>query len=321
LVIKIQNIKYFFQAYFEAKGGFLVMQKDKMWRRVVFNWIAHRDKKLVSGADVEPHLFMATECIDFQDEIKLVRRINKENKQRQRVIARSTSNIVGVREEFLAEDRVFLSLLTENRIKHNNSLEIKKMPVFFFELRLEGAEWKIVSFASGEKLIPADSRIHTRSAGGTRKARVSKPGSYNRNEAVSYAAKWWDGFNPAYKKFLDCDCTNFVSQVLRAGGFPTQPSWNPETDSWRSANAFYNFLKTSNKVQQVTSPDQLELGDIIMYSWGGNKWDHSAVVVGFEEDSPLVAAHSIASYDREWPYTDSPSWTEKTAYAFFHIRD
>jgi len=41
---------------------------------------------------------------------------------------------------------------------------------------------------------------------------------YNRVAAVQYAQKWAKSFNPDYVQFPN-DCTNFVSQALRAGGW------------------------------------------------------------------------------------------------------
>lgn len=47
------------------------------------------------------------------------------------------------------------------------------------------------------------------------------PLSENRRAAVEYAEKWADSFNPDYEKLGGGaeDCTNFASQVMRAGGF------------------------------------------------------------------------------------------------------
>ncbi|MBX4322004.1 amidase domain-containing protein, partial [Mycobacterium tuberculosis] len=42
---------------------------------------------------------------------------------------------------------------------------------------------------------------------------------YDRLNAVKYAETWWNSYNPRYTKFTN-DCTNFISQCLRAGGAP-----------------------------------------------------------------------------------------------------
>lgn len=36
---------------------------------------------------------------------------------------------------------------------------------------------------------------------------------YQRSKAVSYAERWWNDYNPKFKKF-EVDCTNYVSQCL-----------------------------------------------------------------------------------------------------------
>jgi hypothetical protein len=40
---------------------------------------------------------------------------------------------------------------------------------------------------------------------------------YSVANAKSYAEKWWNGRNQAFDSFT-ADCTNFVSQILWAGG-------------------------------------------------------------------------------------------------------
>ena len=46
---------------------------------------------------------------------------------------------------------------------------------------------------------------------------ISPIKTYNISNATAYARKWAEGFNPKYKK-QKSDCTNFVSQILEAGG-------------------------------------------------------------------------------------------------------
>jgi len=50
-------------------------------------------------------------------------------------------------------------------------------------------------------------------------------GSYNRSAAVSYADQWAHGRNSYYSNYT-LDCTNFVSQILWAGGLPRIPTCN-----------------------------------------------------------------------------------------------
>lgn len=43
--------------------------------------------------------------------------------------------------------------------------------------------------------------------------------AYNRTNAINYATTWWNGQNSSYPDFGSNDCTNFISQAMKAGGF------------------------------------------------------------------------------------------------------
>ncbi|WP_371919047.1 amidase domain-containing protein, partial [Pseudomonas sp. 2822-15] len=70
-------------------------------------------------------------------------------------------------------------------------------------------------------------------------------------EAVRYAERWWNSFNPEYKQF-DNNCTNFISQCLHVGGIPmtghpnrSKRWWyqnNQWSYSWTVAHAFRWYL-------------------------------------------------------------------------------
>jgi len=63
-----------------------------------------------------------------------------------------------------------------------------------------------------KEAIPGSSNANT-----TDMTKVSV--SYNRTNAVNYAYTWWNGQNSNYPDFGDNDCTNFISQAMKAGGF------------------------------------------------------------------------------------------------------
>ena len=62
------------------------------------------------------------------------------------------------------------------------------------------------------------------------------PLSENRRRAVEYSEKWAEGFNPDYESLGggDLDCTNFASQVMRAGGFSDEGNG---IDDWRRGDS------------------------------------------------------------------------------------
>jgi hypothetical protein len=156
---------------------------------------------------------------------------------------------------------------------------------------------------------------------------------YNRQQAVGYAASWWSGANPMFRFMRANDCTNFVSQCLWAGGMPMavtnrrDKGWwylGPNEQwsyPWAVSNSLRWYLDTSGRGQQRGAARDLELGDVISYDWhGGDGWDHTTIVVGFAGDrEPLVAAHAAPAWERPWRYADSPSYSPRTKYLFWHI--
>jgi hypothetical protein len=157
---------------------------------------------------------------------------------------------------------------------------------------------------------------------------------YDRSQAVQYAALWWAGYNPQFRAFHD-DCTSFISQCLLAGGLPMQSTGRRDKGwwyhgpneqwsySWAVAHSLGTYLHSSGRAERRASAGDLAIGDVISYDWNGDgAFQHNVVVVGFDAArEPLVAAHSVASWGRPWPYHDSPAYTPSTKYLFLHIKD
>lgn len=156
---------------------------------------------------------------------------------------------------------------------------------------------------------------------------------YNRLKTVQYAERWWNSHNPAYKKF-EVDCTSFVSQCLHQGGAPMtgfpdrNRGWwlnhNNWSYSWAVANSLRLFLANSKsglQAKEVTSADQLTLGDVICYDFQGDgRFDHNTIVTGRDVyGMPLVNAHTYNSRKRYWAYEDSSAYTPNIKYKFYHI--
>ncbi|MUK88805.1 hypothetical protein GMD78_10410 [Ornithinibacillus sp. L9] len=157
--------------------------------------------------------------------------------------------------------------------------------------------------------------------------------SYDRMAAVQYAERWWNSYNPEYRKF-DVDCTNYVSQCLRAGGAPmrgapnrNQGWWyqnNNWSYSWSVAHSLRWYLSGSTqglKGTEVASASELSPGDIICYDFEGDgRWDHNTIVVSKDNHRmPLVNAHTDNSRHRYWSYEDSTAYTPNIKYKFFRI--
>lgn len=158
---------------------------------------------------------------------------------------------------------------------------------------------------------------------------------YSRLEAVRYAERWWNDYNPRYKKFEN-NCTNFISQCLHAGGAPMTgyqnrgKGWwyrnNNWSYSWSVSHAFRWYLsgaQTGLRAREVSTPEELLKGDVICYDFDGDgKWQHSTIVVAKDgNNEPLVNAQTYNSRMRYWAYEDSTAWTPNIKYKFFHIID
>ncbi|MBN2066215.1 MAG: amidase domain-containing protein [Candidatus Thermoplasmatota archaeon] len=146
---------------------------------------------------------------------------------------------------------------------------------------------------------------------------------YDRDGAVAYALGHYSGLDynrdyPSYDGTVWGDCTNFVSQALYEGGNVSMeipdplPSPTPDGQSgwyllnglqratdWNDVGGFFSFVNdqsaaiTEGPEGCVITIDDLSLGDVIQYDWGGDGiWDHSVIVVNFQDSDPYVASHS-----------------------------
>ncbi|GAB6992281.1 amidase domain-containing protein [Paenibacillus pini] len=225
----------------------------------------------------------------------------------------------------------------------------------------DGDDWVIVSVehltpekypTGGHHGNPAEQHSYAYAQGGSQpflNAHVQPGGNYgagkrkaryNREAAAAYADRWWDSNNPEFATF-DVNCTNYISQCLFAGDAPINYTGKRETGwwykgyvsgkewwsySWAVSNSLERYLTTSSwglQAERVERPEQLMLGDVIVYDWDGDGlYQHSTIVTAFDAGGkPLVNAHTVSSKHRYWDYRDSYAWNDKTVYRFLHIPD
>jgi hypothetical protein len=133
------------------------------------------------------------------------------------------------------------------------------------------------------------------------------------------------------------DCTNFISQVLHAGGFRGTPLWHWDAASdegsadWVNAPHLVDFLEETHRVSLIARGSMAELlapakdgvtplselrpGDIIAY-WERGRVVHMAVVVGYDPDGyPLVVSHSADRFREPWDL----GWDRTTHYLFLRV--
>ena len=90
-----------------------------------------------------------------------------------------------------------------------------------------------------------------------------RSGSYNRQDAATYAYNHAKNYNLDYAQFSPNDCANFVSQCLYAGGIPKDDTWGTlegrypyyGTDTWVGANPLYRYLVDNGHGYAVSKED------------------------------------------------------------------
>jgi len=135
---------------------------------------------------------------------------------------------------------------------------------------------------------------------------------YNYGAMAAYAETYWDNYNSGYRTFSDVggDCTNFVSQVMRAGGWSDASGYYRDahywwynflnqTWSWINVNYWHDFAAVySGRTYILGSPDYMGLADVLQvdFTYNGSK-DHS-MVVSYNGSQPYLTYHTTDTYRR-----------------------
>lgn len=139
-------------------------------------------------------------------------------------------------------------------------------------------------------------------------------GTYDYKAMADYAKKYWSNYNPDYPDFNGAgeggDCTNFVSQALKAGGWKHVPGdgtdfhkWfgNSEiqSNSFVGVNEFSWFALSSKRVTSLANVYQLDVGDVLQMDFNkdGSK-DHTMIVTSRVNGVPYLSYHSTNTYNR-----------------------
>ncbi|MEU7334833.1 MULTISPECIES: amidase domain-containing protein [unclassified Streptomyces] len=147
------------------------------------------------------------------------------------------------------------------------------------------------------------------------KAKNFSATGYDYKAMAAYAAKYWNKYNPDYPDFngqgAGGDCTNFVSQSLKAGGWKHVPGYTNDfhkwfgnadiqSDSFVGVNEFSWFALSSKRVTSLANVYQLDVGDVLQMDFNkdGEK-DHSMIVTSRSAQGvPYVSYHSTNTYNR-----------------------
>jgi hypothetical protein len=154
--------------------------------------------------------------------------------------------------------------------------------------------------------------VAKRAATTTPVARVPKTSTaYNYAAMAAYSEKYWSNYNPAYRKFNEAggDCTNFVSQALRAGGWKNDSgtasdyrNWwydtSAQTDSWVGVNEWSWFGLSSKRTTSLANVYQAEVGDVIQMDFDRDGSKDHTMMVTYRSSSgvPYLTYHSVNTY-------------------------
>lgn len=139
-------------------------------------------------------------------------------------------------------------------------------------------------------------------------------GTYDYKAMATYAETYWSNYNTAYPNFNGHadggDCTNFVSQSLKAGGWKHVPGYvydytkwfgnaDIQSDSFVGVNEWSWFAQNSKRTTPLANVYQAEVGDVIQVDFDrdGSK-DHTMIVTYKSNGVPYVTYHSNNTYRR-----------------------
>lgn len=104
---------------------------------------------------------------------------------------------------------------------------------------------------------------------------------FNIKKACDYAEKYALILNPEYKDFTDIggDCTNYVSQILYAGGLNTSKIWYPYSNAWVRVQELYDYLTNYNIAKVLPNNVGLDKGCLIQFLIPTtNRFSHTAFI-------------------------------------------
>ncbi|MFE9168139.1 amidase domain-containing protein [Streptomyces kebangsaanensis] len=138
---------------------------------------------------------------------------------------------------------------------------------------------------------------------------------YDYKAMADYAAKHWSNYNKDYPSFDGAgaggDCTNFVSQALKAGGWKHVPGYVYDHTKWFGnseiqshsfigVNEFSWFALSSQRVTGLANVYQMDVGDVLQVDFNrdGSK-DHTMIVsYRSPQGVPYLSYHSTNTYNR-----------------------
>lgn len=146
---------------------------------------------------------------------------------------------------------------------------------------------------------------------------VELASTYSVSNAKGYAERWYNGRNPAFPVYSN-DCTNYVSQILFAGGMKMSGDWYAEMSysgpAWRLVPEFYtywsNLKSTTTSSNKSTIISNAKEGDIVQFKKdGATRWSHSMFVYEKADGTLYLSGHTDDYLKRDFKNVSS-TWVE-----------
>lgn len=115
--------------------------------------------------------------------------------------------------------------------------------------------------------------------------------NFNIENACSYAEKFALNPNPDYTDFSKNggDCTNFVSQIIHAGGIKYSPSWTPYSNAWLRVEELFTYLTSKGIGHSLPKNTSLSRGNVIQfYTPSIGRYFHSGFITYELEDNDFL---------------------------------
>lgn len=165
---------------------------------------------------------------------------------------------------------------------------------------IKGREEEKLLFSKEKEKIENNNTINKNSTNTDTSINSYSEHNFNRSSMVNYANKYAYSRNPNYGDFskLGGDCTNFVSQIIKAGGTPFDTTgsyrWyyfnmNNRAPSWSGVWNLYDYLINNDYIGP-----QGKLANTNEILYGMKTGD--VVFIDFDKDGTLDHAVSITSY-------------------------
>ena len=138
---------------------------------------------------------------------------------------------------------------------------------------------------------------------------------YNRTDSVKYALRYALSPNPDYPPFPN-DCTSFVSQALRAGGWTMidggrkdnnvwwwgLSAWSKASYTWGGAHNLSQLLASSGRAK-ACAESELKLGDVVQCANGDHVFHTTIVTMAgvctVDGDGPFLSYHTNNTLNKD----------------------